>query len=261
MLTFNINRVKSLFIREFHLGFKPAIKVIVIITTAIFLFNLVASAIIGHSPNNSDPSGTIIKYGLLLLIGGFFYASVAFREFRNVPLRAEFLALPGSSLEKVFVKWTVTNPIFLLVFTIFFWVIASILMPFIANLRGFTYANDLFVVQEFWNLVGIFFILHSIFFFGSIAFNKVPIVLTIASVVVIGLVVALLSGLWLRIVWADFFDTLFTFSKRVEGLSFGVNYNDPTEMWQLKFFSFAFKYLLAPVLWVASIFKFSEKQV
>lgn len=262
MLTFNLNRVKALFIREFYIGFKPAITIVFIITSAIFLANLIIAIASGDtSDGNFEIEPFVVKYGIMLMIGGFFYASLAFKEFAKLPTRAEYLALPGSSLEKVFVKWLFTNPIFILVFTSFFWLITSLLAPYIADIRGYTYESGLFSSNAFWNLVGIYFIIHSIFFFGSIAFNRVPIVLTILSVLVIVLALGAINALFFRLVWANIFDGLFTVNMDGHLLEFGDRYDNPSQMWQVQFFIFAFKFLLAPVLWIASIFKFSEKQV
>jgi len=264
MLTFNLRRVKALFVRELYLGFIPAAKMISIVVLVVYVVNMVGRMANpnDHGNGSDDVTPTMIKFGLLLLIGGFAYASFAFKEFGKLSTRAEFLALPGSSLEKISIKWFFTNPLFILLASLLILVSSYLFVPIIHQFGGHAYNNEILFSKEYWNVVGVYFVLHSIFFFGSIAFNRVSIIKTLVALILIGLVVALLNGLWFRIVWADMFDSFFHFQEVHNGTrEFGVNYESPDEMWQVRFWQFAFKYLLAPVLWVASLFKFSEKEV
>ncbi|WP_235293081.1 hypothetical protein [Portibacter lacus] len=239
-------------------------KILTTVTTVIFLVHFAIRFLERNSGNfqgNDEINSTMIKFAIILFLGGFYYASIAFREFSNLSTRAEFLALPGSSLEKITIKWLYTNPIFILTTSLLVFILASLLMPAMDRFVGQEYVNEIFTSRIYWNLVGIYFILHSIFFFGSIAFNKTSWIKTVLAVMIIALVIAALNAVWFRIVWADMFDGLFHVAEVNKRTEFGVNHEDPADMWQIKFFIFAFKYLLAPVLWVASLFKLSEKEV
>jgi hypothetical protein len=262
MLTFNLQRVKSLITREVYVSFLPTLKISGIIILLVYAINVIARiANPDQGPSGDDFSGTIIKFGLILLIGGFLNASVAFREFRTLPTRAEYLALPGSSLEKLSVKWLISNPLFILMISLMMALATSIFGPIIAKFGGSPYTNEIFFSRDYWNLVGIYFVIHSIFLLGSIAFNKYAVVKTILVLLIALAVVVILNALFFRIVYADMFDSLFQL-KPIEGdRQFGDKYDNPGEMWQIKFFIFVFKYLLAPVVWVASLFKLSEKEV
>ena len=258
MITFNFRRFKALFVREFHTNFKSIMKVLLIIVLTIFTFNLL-SAIFGDSDSNEHQ--IIINFGLILLIGGFVYSSLAFNEFSKLTTRAEYLSLPASSLEKVVVKWLYTNPFVIIAVTAVFLVIGSLFMPIIDNFLVNGYSNEILTSKSYWNLVGVYFIVHSIFFFGSIAFNRGAIIKTLLYLLAIAAIVGIICGIWFRIVYAEYFDGLWRMTPPEGTSGFGNKYSSPEEMPQVKFAIFAFKYLLAPVLWVASIFKLSEKEV
>ncbi|WP_235295702.1 hypothetical protein [Portibacter marinus] len=261
MLKFDTTRVRALFTREFYLGYLPAIKAASIIILAVFVINLIARIADPQNGGNDEESGTLLKFGIILMIGGLLYASWAFKEFRKVSTRAAFLALPGSSFEKTFVKWLFTNPIFILTISLLILVASLIFTPLIHKFGGDAYMNEIFLSEHYWRIVGIYFIVHSIFFFGSIAFNRVAGIQTIVFLILLGIVSAILCAIFFRIVWADMFSGLFTFAPQEGNFRFGDGSREPEDMWQVQFFIFAFKYLLAPALWAASIFKLSEKQV
>jgi len=262
MLKFNIERIRALLVRDFHMSFKPTMKIIGVILLVYYLVNLFIAVVNRNDTvDDFELSPTIITYGLFLLIGGLIYSSRAFREFAKVPSRAEYLSLPASSLEKVLVKWLYTGPIFLVAFTLLFWILASLFMPFISDLRGYEFSSPLFVTIPFWNLVGIYSVVQTIFIFGSITFNKVPAVLTVISIMLIALIALLICAIFFRMVWAEYFEGLYNFAEQSGNFRYGDGTSDPSEKWQVKFFIFAFKFLLAPVMFVASIFKLSEKHV
>lgn len=262
MLTFNLKRTKALLVKELYQGFLPTVKIASVIIFVVFAVDLIFR-ISNQKDFGSDYQGTnIIKYSVILMIGGFAYASYAFREFSKLPTRAEYLAMPGSSLEKLVVKWLFTNPIYILLVSLMILILSSILTPIVEQWVGHPYQNEIFNSREYWTLTGVFFITHSIFLFGSIAFNRLSLIKTLVALILIALCIGVVNAIWFRIVWSDMFETLFRVKEISNGnLEFGVNYHNPDEMWQVKFWKFAFKYLLAPVLWVASLFKLSEKEV
>lgn len=258
MTTFEFSRFKALFVREFHTNFKSILKVLLIIILTIFIINLF-SAVFSNSDSNEHQ--IIINFGLILLIGGFIYSSLAFSEFMKITTRAEYLSLPGSSLEKITVKWLYTNLFVIIAVTGIFLILGSLFMPIIDNFQMNEYSNEILTSKSYWNLVGVYFIVHSVFFFGSIAFNRGAIIKTLLYLIAITAIVAIICGVWFRIVYAEYFDSLWHMTPPEGTSGFGNKYSSPDEMPQVKFIIFAFKYILAPVLWVASIFKLSEKEV
>ena len=257
MTTYNINRIRALFYREYHSGFKTALKVLLILILAIFLIGIPLAI---FNPEQR-PVNVIGSFSLILMIGGALLTSVAFYEFRKVSTRAHYLSLPGSSLEKMIVKWLYTNPIFILVTSLVLMVLASLFMPILGNFTGHYYTNEIFTSTFYWKITGIYFIIHSVFFLGSIAFNRVSFVKTILSLIVVTAVLLVVNAFFFRIAYYDYFDGMFNFSPPYDEVGFGVKYREPSEMPQVRFFIFIFKYLLAPVLWVASLFKLSEKEL
>lgn len=148
------------------------------------------SAIFGN--NDSNEGQIIINFGLILLIGGFIYSSLAFNEFSKLTTRSEYLSLPASSLEKLIVKWLYTNPFVIIAVTATFLVIGSLFMPIIDNFLMNGYSNEILTSKSYWNLVGVYFVVHSIFFFGSIAFNRGAIIKTLLYLLAIAAVVAII---------------------------------------------------------------------
>ncbi len=257
MIALNLQRVKALFNRDFHTNFKPGLAVFAIVIVSIFTINTISSVF----NDSNDPKQVIITFGLVLLIGGFINASLAFRDFHKVYNRAQYLSLPGSSLEKVLVKWFYSNPLFIAVTSLIFYIVAQVFMRIQGTWTGNTYVNEIFVSDLYWRLVGVYFIIHSVFFLGSIVFNRGAIFKTLVVLLLIAMVIILINAVWFRILFAEYFDSFWSMTPRDGNINFGNKYQQFDDIPQIKFFVFAFKFILAPVLWVASIFKLSEKEV
>lgn len=257
MIQFNFNRFRALVNREFYTGFRTAFKFLLIIVLAIFIIGTITAAV---NPTD-EPINVIISFGLILMIGGALITSLSFYEFRKLQSRAQFLSIPASSLEKWSVKWLFTNPIYILITSLVFLILASIFIPIIEYWSPGFYENEIFTSIVYWRLVGIYFIIHSIFFIGSIVFNRGAFVKTLLTLIVVAVILAAINMIFFRIIFHEYFDSLFRMNPPHGNVDFGVKYKNFDDIPQIKFFIFIFKYLLAPVIWVASLFKLSEKEI
>jgi hypothetical protein len=177
-----------------------------------------------------------------------------------MPTRAEYLSLPGSHFEKLLSKWLFTNPLYILVISLVFLFLHWLFNP-LWIYWGDRTSLEIFTSSNYWKLIGVFFIIHSVFMLGSIAFNNNALLKTFLSLIAVAAIVVVCNVTVFRIIWSEYFDSLFHFAPIEGAFRFGKNYNSPDEMPQIRFAVFAFKYILAPVLWVASYFKLTEKAV
>ncbi len=255
-MKFNINRFLALLRREMMVNFLPALKLSAIISLIIF----VIFSITVFANERDEDFSVLVNFGIFLFIAGLIYASFSFNEFRKMPTRAEYLSLPGSHLEKIVSKWIFTNPAYILAISLLFLFLHWLFNP-LWIYWGDRTTLEIFTSNTYWKLVGVFFIVHSIFMLGSIAFNKNALLKTFISLVAVAAVVIVLNLTFFRIIWSEYFDSLFHFAPIEGTFKFGKNYNSPDEMPQIRLLVFAFKYVLAPALWVASYFKLTEKEV
>ena len=260
MFSFNIDRFRAVFVREFYLSFKNAINILGVLALAnISLLTL--AGIFGDGLDSRQP--ILTNFAIMFLIVGFILASISFYEFRKTSEKAEFLALPASSLEKVLVKLIYSGLFYAILLSILYFALGLISTSFLSSIRGHEYEIGIFNSKNYWTVVGLFFIIHSVFFFGSVAFDKFSLIKTLLVLVILALVVGIIGLIWFRIVFAEYFaGNFFKPDLLIESnMDFGINYRDPSEMPQVKLLIFCFKYIMAPVLWVASIFKLSEKEL
>lgn len=183
-------------------------------------------------------------FALLLLFGGCWLSSLAFREAHDSREGSEFLLLPSSSLEKFVGKLLLTTICYFTIISTIFFCISSIAVILYKTL--FHYEQPLFNVftatigKYFWLYV----VLQSIVLFGSIKFKKN----VLSKVVLITCVFIMLLMLLFLI-----YSLIFIGPK----VYFSIDWNYPI----IKIANFIFWYLLAPACWFMTYIKLKNKEL
>lgn len=255
-MKFDIKRFKTVLLREFYTDFLPAIKIMGVIVVIILLLSSI-NVFFGADDSNAE---VIVNFGIFLFIAGVIYTSLVFGELKSVQGRAAYLSLPASHFEKLLSKWISTNPAFIMAISLLFLILSLILSP-LWTMWGSHLSNEIFTSANYWKIVGHYFIIHSIFFLGSIAFNKNSLFKTLVALLLFAVLTGFINLLFFRIVWYDYFDGLWMVKNMEGSASFGSYLENPEEIPQVKIIIFLFHYVMAPVLWVVSFFKLIEKEV
>lgn len=255
ILQFNIQRLGYLLLRDIkrnwkaYASFLGGFLAIVLMTSLVWAYDMDNDAASIHL--NFFPFG--------LLAGGFLFTSVIFREFANPIERSFYLSLPASNLEKLLSKLIISNFLFIII-GVGVYFLFSVLNNSLVEMLTEIDVNPFNPFSESnLEVISIYFVLHSIFFLGALAFPRFSLPKTILTVFIIAFLIATILGIAFRITFAEFFDTVFVLDdfdvakphpgaqKKVE--SFGY------------FITWVFKYLTAPVLWIVAYFKLIEKEV
>lgn len=167
--TFRLPVIRQLIYRDLFLGRKTALILTGVLTGVLILNGLIAH--MDHSSSHTDFHMT--WYGLFFLLLGFFHTGSAFREFAQPATRQEYLLLPASSLEKWTSRWFRTLPLYLIVFTMIYWLASwvmnlAVLIAFKEILIPFNPLNTNYLV--YWK---IFIVVHAILMIGAVHFNRV----------------------------------------------------------------------------------------
>ena len=133
-------------------------------------------------------------FGYTLFVWGIWATSRAFRPLQDKNLREAYLLLPASGLEKLLARLlavTAGVALFLLAFsTVLSLVIEYFNLLYLGNRRPFFNALD----PEVWHLIGVYIVIQSPYFLGSIWFRRTPFLATTFTLV---LLCALFAVVWL----------------------------------------------------------------
>jgi len=161
--------------------------------------------------SNSNPSYFNSVYTILLVVAGFFQATITLSENKTADGRQSSLTLPASDTEKFIGAWLYSGPIFLVLFTIAFliltWVVTGVLGIFgIGEVVPFDLSQG-----EIWKAIKtFFFIAQPLGLLAAIAFNRFAAGKLFGYVMGIVGILAALTVLTVRIVYRHAFTGFFT---------------------------------------------------
>jgi len=182
-LNFRFDRYLKLLRNEMKFNHKGVLIIAAGAFALLLLLSLAVSERQGH-----DGEFMNIWYGVTLMLGGFYYTSIAFRELNRPHTAHLYLMTPASTLEKFLSKWTLTTLGFALVHLIIYTIFSKVTLGLDAYF-GKTYFN---AFEPFGQIPMLLFKLYltlsSLFLLGSIAFRKyeffkVQLVLNLISIV------------------------------------------------------------------------------
>lgn len=183
----------------------------------------------------------------ILFIGGFAMASSAFKYIHEKQSAAFYLMIPASKFEKFLSRLLLTSVGYALAVAVFYF-----LFSFLMYLIGLLFSYHLYVLNllswQVWYYIGIYIVLHSVVFLGSIYFPKWAILKTILFFIFILFMLALLGVLLIKIFWPyDFFVVHFFLDQ---GVYVPRVFSHSAEK--------IFCLLLAPLCWIIAYFRFCE---
>jgi hypothetical protein len=256
-LNFRFDRFVKLLRNEIKFNHRGVLIIAAGLFFLLTLLSLAVSERVGH-----DGEFMNIWYGITLLVGGFYYTSIAFRELNRQNTAHLYLMTPASTLEKFLAKWTLTTVGFTVAHLILYTVFSKLALG-LDSYFGNTYFH---AFEPFGEkpvlLMKLYLPLSSIFLLGSVAFKKYEFFKTQIFLNVLSIVFALIAGLLFRIVFNEYF----------EGMRFSPQMHDVVMVPDHRIKAFvegpllaASKYLfwlgLPLLLWTVGFFKLKEQEV
>jgi len=202
-----------------------------------------------------------VWYPLVLLIGGFVISGKIFSVLHDRRQNYIYLTLPASDCEKLISKlllssvgWVVYSALFYFVFS----AVAAIISQII-------WGESMSIFNPFQYLylksAAVFLVLQSIFIFGSIYFKKNALAKTIGSLFLLGFVLALISGILARIIFARYIPWHGHMDIDFEYYFFQTDNIETLALILAKIVKYSFWFLLAPFFWILSYIRLKEIEV
>ena len=230
----------------------------ILASLAIFVFLLFISMIMAADHDFYDFHNA--WYGIVLLAGGYIFTSTSLPELNSEHGRMGYLSLPASNFEKFASKFLITNIGYIIFATLSYWLFSIIANAMSGALYDFTF-EPFNPFDKFYGLfMLIYFLTHSIFFLGAIAFKQYAIFKTFLSMILIYLIIAIIVLLFFRIIFYDFFEGTFAFkhdilyvpSDQLEGFA---KHTLPNIVQFISYF------IITPLILAAGYFKLKEREV
>jgi len=251
---FSLPRFFNLFKEETSSGHRMTL----IIASVVFAF--LSFLFILNGSDRGTPEFHEIWYGLVLLAGGFYFTSTSFNELNRKEERMNYLAIPASIFEKFSMKLLITTLGYIISVTLIYWLFSKFID--LITLRYFDFQFDVFnpFGEHYLLLIKLYLVLQSIFILGAATFNRFSFFKTLFALGLIGLIIGTFFGISLRLVFADFFESLFVPRDDVTVIP-SIEFRNFMEYTAWPLLQNLFWYVLAPVLWVIAYFKLKEREV
>ncbi len=143
-----------------------------------------------------------VAFVLLFFSGAIWIAGHAYQDMNTTEKATNQLMIPASRLEKFLVPWIFSSVFWILAISILYTLYASLLNSLWGLIFGlpFGFFDVLSLTREsdWWNLIQAYFLVHSAFFLGGLAFRTYPLGKTILSGFVVNILftsIAAITGL------------------------------------------------------------------
>jgi len=240
---FDISRTIKLFKRQLFLNKSNFLISYLGILAAYFIIS------VGIASKNPIPyQAEFVLFYIIYFILGYILTSRSFQELTDQRNGYQYLILPVSNFERLFVSWFISSVLYTIIIFISFipvMIIANYIASFI-GLYDFTWFP--FKNFHFLNLVGIYLVTQTIFLTGSLFFRKNAFFKTILSIIIIYIANAM-------IVYFIFY----IFNIRVTGEKFFI-INDNFNLLE-NTYKIIFWYFLAPFMLIVSFFRLKEIEI
>lgn len=197
--------------------------------------------------NPEGVSGLPILYAMVFMLAGFILTSQVFAELHSPHRSYAYLTLPVSTFEKLLASWILSA----LVYTIAFWVVVFLMYALSCQIAGGTYAPTNLFTASFWNTVGGFLVMQTVFLLGACYFRKNNFLKTLFSLFLVVMVVSLYAVVITYLLFGPNMDKV----NASGGMGSGVEdmFSPIVEVF--------FSYLLGPFMILVSYFRLKERQV
>lgn len=250
--TLRLPILRQLIFRDLYINRKSAWILAGTLTGLLTLFGVLAK--MDHEP--TTPAFHLTWYGIFFLIIGIFHTGGVFGEFAQPAARQDYLLLPASHLEKWGSRWVRTLPMYIIGFTLLYW-IASWIMNLVC-LLAFGEIHSIFQpiqeqILDYWQ---IYIIAHAVFMIGAIHFNKAATIKTALSLLVLQMGISFFIGIVAWIVFQSW-----SADEAMISPSFGINFSEQMEFMMGKAGQAILWLILVPFFWWVSFLKLNEKEV
>jgi hypothetical protein len=260
MKTTNIispNRLLYLLKRDILSNINTTLIVFGAVTAVIYII----SAIMAY---NNAPSGQLYfsLFTNLLFVGGFIVTSMIFKEMHKKETAQNYMLLPASNFEKFFSRLLISTIGYALITVIGITVISYLSEG--VNSLIFKRHNVIFnpFTEMVWKLMAHYLVAQSIFFLGAVFFRKYHFIKTINVIFLIQLSLSIIAGIFIRIIFFDYFDGFFNLNE----INFQIQWDalkiNPELIKRLITTGKILYWLVpAPLFWTISYFRLKEAEV
>ncbi len=198
----------------------------------------------------------------LLFAGGLIATSMIFKEMHRKETAQNYLLLPASNFEKFFSRLLISTIGFALITLIGITVISYLSEG--VNSLIFKRHNEVFnpFTKTVWILIAHYLVAQSIFFLGSVYFRKYHFIKTINIIFLIQISTAVITALFVRIVYFDLFEGLFRIGNTgllIQWEELPLTSGSFTNL--IKTIKILYWLIPAPLFWTISYFRIKECEV
>ena len=242
---FSLRRLSLLIKNDIIINRSIIMIVIAAAAGVLLLYNLINSLNIMRVDTHP------VAFLWFLFLGGLWVTSLSSKNLHEAEVSASYLMLPCSTLEKFLSKLFITSMGYavavLAFYTFFYWIMGGIYSIWVHHV----YLVSTPLLSATWDIIGIYIILQSLFFLGSIYFRHHSVIKTVLVLSVLGI----LLSLFVLMVSAVFFHSLF-----IHGNFWIPELSTSTSLFY-HIVKFLFWVVLAPVCWVIGYFRFKEVEI
>lgn len=253
---FNPVRFGKLFVKHTTEHYKSYLMALGVLIGVMVLGGSFLVYMIDAPLNNSTQS---VLFLMILLLAGTIYTSTVFADLGDKKKAIAYLTLPASHFEKYLVAWLYSFLIFLLIYTISFYIVALLLLN-VKHIPGQADGVINLLQKTHLEMALVYAFLHSIAFLGAVYFNKLHFIKTaFVFFVFLGLLILfnkiVLGGMIGRKVDAvpPFGELRFPDSGHMVEITLPYTRQNP--------FLFYLIVALTPLIWIAAYYRLKEKQV
>lgn len=249
-MTLRLPILRQLIFRDLYINRKSALIMAGTLTGLLTLFGVLDKM-------DQEPTTSIFHitwYGIFFLIIGIFHTGGVYSEFAQPATRQDYLLLPASHLEKWSSRWLRTLPLYILSFTLVYW-LASWIMNLVC-LLAFNEIHSAFnpFQEKIWDYWQIYIIAHAVFMIGAVHFNKAATIKTALSVLVLQTAISFIIGIAAWIIFKSW-------SIEESMVTFNFDFSEQLELLFGKVGQLILWLVLVPFFWWVSFLKLKEKEV
>jgi|GEM_PF-2407409 len=258
----SINRISMMIKRDLIIHR----KLIIVSTISIFViagFMMFITSDGDNSSNQVPADAGELVYGVLLIICGFIFTASIYHENKNDQKHTQFLAEPTSNLEKIFIKWLYTLPLYIINTLVIFMISYFFYSRFLGNLLDVEYVPLSELRPKYYMyILNIYMIVHAFTLLLSILFKKYKIPKIITLLLFITIIANLIVVISARIIFREYIDSysISITPANMKDITLSPDFIDGAELW-LGRLPYLLTLVAVPYLWLITYFKMKEKQI
>ncbi len=250
MQKFNAKKIGNLIYRNVVL-LKGGIITTLLVAGGLLLVGSLLSLRGDHVVKSSEFIG---MFSLLFLLLGVLFTFAIFKEMHNKKVNHFYFLLPASSFERIIASWLLSNVIYIIVFTLFAFIIGQLAI-IICSVFPSTDMHVLPIFSEtYWQLIKFYFFVQPAFLLGAVTFAKNRIGKTLLVVLIIVFCIFMYNLILCFMFTGGAFD-VFT-SDPFSTDAFSLAQEDLSGVGAL-----LFSIVLGPMMLLVAYFKITEKEV